>query len=438
MALAQDLYLISVAARMLGMHPQTLRKYERLGLVQPPRTLGSMRVYTRAGTRTAPHDQASGRRGRASTWPACSGCCRWPRSSSACGPCSTTSTWAAPTRASTWLGKSRRSAGSWGSDAMEFKDYYQTLGLSKTASDKEIKSTYRKLARKHHPDVNPGDKAAEAKFKEINEAYEVLGDPEKRKKYDELGANWRMYEQGGHARRRRLRPRRVVGEHGRRPRRLPHDERRRDAGDVRNGEPVLGLLQHVLRRRRSRRGAAAARWPRPQPEGPRPRARDHYLTRGRVQGVTRRLALKHDGQRARRRADSRRHRRRLPGAGERAKASRRWWRHGRRLVSPDSARAAWHVRAQGTRPYTRVAVPLTVAVLGGEVDVPALGGRTLRLKVPAGHAERPDLPAARTGHGAGRQSRRTRRPLRHGGRAVAAAVTPEQRDHYEALAKTGV
>src|SRR5574338_440168 len=78
---------------------------------------------------------------------------------------------------------------------MEFKDYYATLGLSKTATDKEIKQAYRKLARKHHPDVNPGDKSAESRFKEINEAYEVLGDPGKRKKYDELGANWRMYEQ---------------------------------------------------------------------------------------------------------------------------------------------------------------------------------------------------------------------------------------------------
>jgi curved DNA-binding protein len=78
---------------------------------------------------------------------------------------------------------------------MEFKDYYATLGVSKTASDKDIKQAYRKLARKYHPDVNPNDKGAEARFKEINEANEVLGDPEKRKKYDELGANWRQYEQ---------------------------------------------------------------------------------------------------------------------------------------------------------------------------------------------------------------------------------------------------
>ncbi|HAK54833.1 MAG TPA: hypothetical protein DCP38_05030, partial [Acidobacteria bacterium] len=78
---------------------------------------------------------------------------------------------------------------------MDFKDYYQTLGIAKSASAKEIKQAYRKLARKHHPDVNPGDATSESKFKDITEAYEVLGNAETRRKYDELGANWRQYEQ---------------------------------------------------------------------------------------------------------------------------------------------------------------------------------------------------------------------------------------------------
>ncbi len=73
---------------------------------------------------------------------------------------------------------------------MEYKDYYKILGVNKKASEKEIKSAYRKLARKYHPDVNPGDKAAEKKFKDINEAHAVLTDPEKRKKYDTLGPDW--------------------------------------------------------------------------------------------------------------------------------------------------------------------------------------------------------------------------------------------------------
>jgi DnaJ-class molecular chaperone len=73
---------------------------------------------------------------------------------------------------------------------MDYKDYYKILGLDRKASEKEIKSAYRKLARKYHPDVNPGDKEAEAKFKEINEAHAVLSDPEKRRTYDALGSDW--------------------------------------------------------------------------------------------------------------------------------------------------------------------------------------------------------------------------------------------------------
>src|ERR1700704_6364305 len=73
--------------------------------------------------------------------------------------------------------------------AVQFRDYYETLGVSKTATDDEIKRAFRKLARKHHPDVNKDKATAEEKFKQLNEAYEVLGDPAKRKKYDHLGAN---------------------------------------------------------------------------------------------------------------------------------------------------------------------------------------------------------------------------------------------------------
>lgn len=73
---------------------------------------------------------------------------------------------------------------------MEYKDYYKILSVERTSSADDIKKAFRKLARKHHPDVNPGDKAAEQRFKEINEAYEVLSDTEKRQKYDTLGPNW--------------------------------------------------------------------------------------------------------------------------------------------------------------------------------------------------------------------------------------------------------
>ncbi len=80
---------------------------------------------------------------------------------------------------------------------MEYRDYYQILGVPRSASQADIKKAFRKLAREFHPDRNPGDKAAERKFKDVNEANEVLSDPEKRKQYDLLGANWDQYQRAG-------------------------------------------------------------------------------------------------------------------------------------------------------------------------------------------------------------------------------------------------
>jgi len=81
--------------------------------------------------------------------------------------------------------------------ATDFKDYYAILGVNKNAEEAEIKKVYRRLARQYHPDMNPGNREAEAKFKEINEAYEVLSDPEKRKKYDQFGQYWQQVGEGG-------------------------------------------------------------------------------------------------------------------------------------------------------------------------------------------------------------------------------------------------
>lgn len=80
---------------------------------------------------------------------------------------------------------------------MEYKDYYRILGISKDASQEEIRKAYRRLARQYHPDVNPGDKSGQERFKEINEAHEVLSDPEKRAKYDRLGASWQRWQRAG-------------------------------------------------------------------------------------------------------------------------------------------------------------------------------------------------------------------------------------------------
>src|ERR1051325_3263174 len=83
--------------------------------------------------------------------------------------------------------------------ATQTKDYYAELGVSRTSTDDQIKAAYRKLARKHHPDLNPGDKAAEERFKELQQAYDVLSNPETRQLYDQYGENWKVVQQTGQA-----------------------------------------------------------------------------------------------------------------------------------------------------------------------------------------------------------------------------------------------
>ncbi len=272
---------------------------------------------------------------------------------------------------------------------MEFKDYYSTLGVAKTASGKEIKQAFRKLARKHHPDVNPGNKSAEAKFKEINEAYEVLGDPEKRKKYDELGANWRMYEQAGAAGRPGAGPQSGgwnVNYGGGGPgggfRTMTEEEAREMFGDSNpfsdffhtffGGSPGAG------------RTHGAGRFSRRPPSRGRDFEQEIQLDlEDAYRGALRRFSIAHDGHE--RTVDVR-----IPagvGEGSRVRVSGEG-EHGaegaqagdlylRIRIAPNP-----RFERKGKDLYTHVAVPLTTAVLGGEVEVSTLGGKVLRLKVP--------------------------------------------------------
>ena len=269
---------------------------------------------------------------------------------------------------------------------MDFKDYYATLGVAKTATDKELKQAYRKLARKHHPDVNPGDKSAEARFKEINEAYEVLGEPGKRRKYDELGANWRAYEQaeqaggpnpfeqGGWSVN--------MGTGGGGYRTMTEEEMQEMFGTDTPFSDFFntffgGATAEPGGGRRARAGRTRAR------QG-RDLEHEIELTLDEAdQGVLRRLSMKHDGH-------SRTVDVRVPagvGDGSRVRVSGEGERGQSGAPSGDlylRVRLAPHAlfERKGRDLYVKVNVPVTVAVLGGEVEVPALGARTLRLKVP--------------------------------------------------------
>ena len=260
---------------------------------------------------------------------------------------------------------------------MEYRDYYATLGVPKTASDEEIKKAYRKLARTHHPDLNPGDKAAEARFKEINEANEVLGDKEKRRQYDELGANWRQYAQQADAGGARggWHP----GAGGAQYRTVSPEEMEDLFGGAGGG--FSDFFQTFFSgeagpRTDSRRGRQA----RPRRGGDVEALAELTLEEA-FAGTTRRVAVPRD-------AGDRAVEVRIPagikdGARVRAAGEGAQGAGGsgdlflRVRVQPH---ARFERREQDL--HTRVAVPVTTAVLGGEVSVPTLSGSTLRLRIP--------------------------------------------------------
>ena len=289
---------------------------------------------------------------------------------------------------------------------MEFKDYYTSLGVSKNATEKEIKQAFRRLARKYHPDVNPGDKSAEARFKELNEANEVLSDPEKRKKYDELGANWRAYEQAPQG----------AGPFGGSPfggpgggpfqgqwswstegggpgggfRTMTEEEMAEMFGSP-SGGPGGGAgedspFSDFFRTFFGGMGGGQQRRGRGRPRSQKGRDVEHPMEldlEDAYRGSVHRLGLKHDG-------EARTVEVRIPAGvtdGSRVRVAGEGGRGSGSAPSGDlylrvQLRPHGAYEVKGRDLHTRVRVPVTTAVLGGEVNVVTLGGKTLRLKVP--------------------------------------------------------
>jgi curved DNA-binding protein len=315
---------------------------------------------------------------------------------------------------------------------VDFKDYYATLGVPKNASAKDIKAAFRRLARKHHPDVNPGDKSAESKFKDVNEAYEVLGDPDKRKKYDELGANWRMYEQAeragaapGGGQRYTWSP----GGGGFRP--MTQEEMEEMFGDTEDS-PFSDFFRQFFG---GAAGATRTRGRRARQQAGRDLEHQIELNLEDVlKGTIQRLNIRHDG-------DLRQVEVRIPpgvndgsrvrvaGEGERGSGDAK---HGD-LYLRVHLRPHPRFERKGRDLYAKVRVPLTTAVLGGEVEVPSLNGKTLRLKVPA-MTQNGQVFRLR-GHGLPAVGKPDERGDLYATTEVAlpSRLTPEAQKHFEAI-----
>lgn len=312
---------------------------------------------------------------------------------------------------------------------MEFKDYYATLGVPKTASSKEIKQAYRRLARKYHPDLNPGNKEAEATFKAINEAHEVLSDSTSRRKYDELGANWRMYEQqaasGGS-------PSAGAGRGAAGHRTMTPEEAAELFG---NANPFSDFFTTFFGGQEGGQESARGGRRRPRRGGDVEHAIDLTLEEA-FSGVTRRLAIDHgsaprtvdvrippgvaDGSRVRVSGEG------APGTAGAAAGDL----YLRIRIAPHS-----HFERRGRDVYVSTPVPLTTAVLGGEADVRTLGPKSARLRIPPltqnGQLFRLKgygMPAVGAPGDSGDLYAKVDVQL-------PAQLTPETREHFEAIAR---
>ena len=251
---------------------------------------------------------------------------------------------------------------------MKYKDYYRTLGVSKTATAGDIKKAFRKLARKYHPDVNPEDPSAEKHFKEVNEAYEVIGAPETRTKYDELGANWKDYERA-----------QATGQNpfGGQGRTMSEDDMRQMFGE----DPFSDFFQNFF-------GGTGQQRHRPRPRHAQPpQDLEHELTITLEQaflGMTQRLSIR--DQDANRSIDVRippgvddGSRIRVAGKGT-SSAGRR--KPGDLYLRIKLAPHATYTR-KGRDLYLKKPVKLATALLGGTIHVTTLSGEPIQLKVPS-------------------------------------------------------
>lgn len=326
---------------------------------------------------------------------------------------------------------------------MEFKDYYKVLGVGRTASAGEIKKAFRKLARKYHPDVNPGNSTAETRFKEVNEANEVLGEPDVRRKYDQLGANWKQYENvppGASG------PFGAAGPVGTGPggvkwnvnvgggpggRTMSEDEVREMFGE----NPFSDFFQTFFA------GGERPSKRRSQPAKRRGHDVEHPIELELEQayrGVTQRFSIRPADKDRVRNVEIRipsgvteGSRVRVSGEGEGGQAGG----SAGDLYLRVQLKPHQVFECKGQHLYLTTTVPLTTAILGGEVDVPTLDGGTVRLKIPA--ATQPGQVFRLKGKGMPRLGRRTTAGDLYANVRVTLPdhLSAEAREHYEALAE---